>query len=200
MRLAKDERVSCVCSASLLAALICFCAHPASAQRINASASSKVTDAAPSASIGGAIARGPGGEHAGATSFSTDQSTSRIASGKVQGYGQKLNPWAQSESAAPGGAASFSSSLDFPETDFVATMPRPVYAGPSPGASGLGLHLSGGAVSSSHAFSSSGTHVSSSIAPPPTHLKSVESILNPFTPSSGGGLGSLPSTSVGRLP
>ncbi len=188
-----------VFSASMLAVWMFSCAqHYAAAQRISASVSSRVTDAAPSATIG-TIARGPGGEHAGVGSYSIDQSTSRIASGKMQGYGAKLNQAAMGESAAPGGAASFSTNRDFPENDFVATMPRPNYSASSPAASGLGLHLSGGAVSGSHAFSSSGTHAASTSVPT-SHLKTAESILNPFTPSIGGSLGGLPSTTVGRLP
>lgn len=186
-------------SAVLLSGIFLSFAQQLVAQRINAGVSSRVTDAAPSARAG-AIARGPGGELAGLSAYSTDQAFSKVASGRMQGYGQKSTLGALGESAAPGGSASFGNGGDFPESDFVATMPRPVYAPPAPSSYGLGLHLSGGSVSGSSAFSAPKTRAAAT-SMPVTHLKTTESIMNPFTPSIGGGskFGSLPSTSVGHL-
>ena len=180
------------------ALLIAFaCVHSANAQRITAAGGVRITGSAPSPRVG-AIATGPGGERAGNGLFATSESTARIVSGKVKGYGEKTTFGALGEVAPPGGAALFASHGDFPDSDFVATMPRPNYAAPSPGAGSYGLRSFSGNVSGSRAFSSggSGGHYGGASIPT-SHIKTSESILSPFTHPIGGNFGTMPSTGLG---
>ena len=193
-------RAMSLCGALLVVGISFSCARHAAAQRINAGVSSRVTDSAPSVRAG-TIARGPGGEHVGLSSYSTDQSTSHVATGRAKDYGQKSTWGSLGETAAPGGTASFGNGGDFPDTDFVATMPKPNYSPPSAASKGFGLHISGGLASGGSAFATSQRHAASTSVPV-SHLKTAESIMSPFTPSIGthSSFGSLPSTTVGRLP
>lgn len=178
--------------------LIAFgCVHPATAQRITAAGSVRITGSAPSTRVG-AVASGPGGERIGNGLFANSDTTSRVVSGKVKGYGDKATVGTLGEAAAPGGSALFASHGDFPDSDFVATMPRPSYAPQPPAAGGYGLPSFTGTVSGSRAFasSSSGGHYGGA-AIPTSHIKSSESILNPFTHPIGGNFGAMPSTGLG---
>lgn len=184
------------CAASLLAAL---CLVPSAcrsgqAQKVSAAPNGQVSGV--SQRLGGvAIARAPGGEHAGSGSFAVSEGTARVVSGKVAGYGMRT-PLGRGEAAYAGGAgSSFDANLDFPVTDFVGTMPRPLFApASSPSASSAyGIHLS--------PLPSSGTKKDFTISHrkvPATSpkMKDPEAILHPFTHpigignSLGTGLGS----------
>ena len=192
-RLSKYSSVMFGCGLFLLAVAS---VHHADAQRISAVSSGRVSDAAPSMRAG-TIARVPGGERAG--SFATADTTSRLATGKSAGYGNKLTLGSIGEMAPIGGPASFGLSRDFPDTEFVATMPKPSFYAETPGANvesknGFGLTLS---VSKSGA-DGPGNHVSGG-SHAALHMKSADTILNPFTRAPSRGFGSMPSTSVGSL-
>ena len=197
-RLSKYSSVMFGCGLFLLAVASI---HYADAQRISAVSSGRVSDAAPSMRAG-TIARVPGGERAG--SFATADTTSRLATGKSAGYGNKLTLGSIGEMAPIGGPASFGLSRDFPDTDFVATMPKPSFYAETPGENvqsknGFGLTLSvAGNGAYGNASAGAGNHVSVG-SHPASHLKSADTILNPFTRAPSRGFGSMPSTSVGSL-
>ena len=125
----------------------------------------------------GAIARGPGGEKVN-TAVSYSEASSRVVTGKVQGYGSRSGASFGGESIGTGGS-SFNSSHDFPASDFVATMPKPQFGGTGaaapPPQSSFGIHLQAVPTTASHAFGrarTGSTHV--------TH-RDPAAILSPFT-------------------
>ena len=189
------SRAVVTAGASFLFAAVLCCAPQAGAQRIGSVGGERVTSAAPNLRAGG-IAHGPGGESAGSSGIANSEVTGHVLSGKSAGYGERLSMGAR-EMASPGGTPGFSSSGDFPDTDFVATMPKPTYLPMSSGSSSFGVSLSSGGASGSRAFSgSSGGHYGGANMPV-SHLRSAEAILNPFTRPIGGSYGTMPSIGIG---
>jgi len=159
-------------------------------QRIMPAGSGQITSTTASVRAG-AVARGPGGEQAGQSSFAVSEEKARVVSGKVAGYGLRSNAGALAEYAArQNPRSSFSAGGDFPASDFVATMPQPIIARPLPG---LSPADSFGVTLSTPQFGVG----KSDVASPHPHTKAIphaktfdpDAILNPFTHSMDAGLG-----------
>ena len=196
------EDLSCPRSPLLLRTLfvagVALCAaHGIAAQRIGSVSGERVTGSAPSVRAG-AIARGPGGERIGGGIYANSTATSRVVTGKIKGYGEKSSFGTLSETAPPGGASSFATNRDFPDTDFVATLPRPAYAPRTPAPGEFGPTLFAPPVTISHAYASStaGGHYGGASLPA-SHLKTADDIMSPFTHPIGGSFGTMPSVGLG---
>ncbi len=170
------------------------------AQRVSAVSSGRI--AAVSATSGvGAVVKGNGAQSAAGFAFS--ENTPKIAGGKVSGYGAKLGKEFLGEYASEPAAATFGPGRDFPITDFVGTMPGPVFTGNTSiavGGSNFGLTLNGGAASGSNDLSALSTHHPVASQLPTPKMKDPNVILNPFTHPISVGIGKPIGTGLGSLP
>jgi hypothetical protein len=175
----------------------------AQAQRVSAASSGRI--AAVSSTIGvGAAVKGNSAQSAGGNGFAFSEGAPKIAGGKVRGYGVKMGKEVLSEYASEPTAASLSSGTgrDFPITDFVGTMPGPVFPGDTSvaaGGSNFGLTLNSGTASGSNALSDLNAHHAVASPVPMPKMKDPDAILNPFTHPISVGLGKPVGTGLGSL-
>jgi hypothetical protein len=166
-------------------------ATTAAAQQVAAASSGRIGSVAQSAG-GGSIARGVSGERVGSGQFVISEEKPRVVSGKMAGYGIRMVPGSTGEAVFNAHSTGFGGSSDFPQSDFVATMPGPPLVGggaaPSslPG-SGFGITSSAPAGGGGRNASAGTTRISKTT--PRHQIKEPDSILNPFTHSIGGTLG-----------
>jgi hypothetical protein len=174
-------------AALLLLSIEALCVSGASAQRIAAAGSGQVQ--AVRQNVGtGAITRVPGGERVGTSSFAVSEGKARVVGGKVAGYGTRVVAGGLGEYISGGPTGSKGSNpggnRDFPETDFVATMPRisvPAVAstGTSLLGSNFGLTLSPGNVGGPKSDLTASHAREHKVQQPKT--RDSDAILHPFT-------------------
>ena len=186
---------------TLLVLGVCLGAQHVHAQRVSSASSGRISAVSASSGVD-AAARGTGVQSAGVSSFAFSESTPRIAGGKVSGYGSKQGREVLGEydSESQTSGLNFDSGKDFPVTDFVGTMPGPMFTGNTSiavGGSNFGLTLDGGEVTGSNAFTQVNAHHGLGSPMPTPKMKDPDAILNPFTHPISVGLGKPIGTGLG---
>ena len=181
--------------------------YSAIGQRVSAVSSGRVGAVNSGGGVGAAV-RGMTPQSAGQATYGVSEAGVGVVHARTSDSTSRLGRESIGERVFTGSSGTFGSpshfmsTNDFPVTDFVGTMPGPIFSSAAgtasqlPG-SGFGLTLSTPPLPSHKASQSGATHRNAIGSLPHSRLKDPDAILNPFTHSINVGLGKPVGTGLG---